>query len=69
MCLIISPRITFSINILTTKSIILLFIYNINLKYSIESIYFSIILDFLNKILENNKGKSLNHFYIHLYIS
>lgn len=30
--------------------------------------YFFVILDFLNKALENNRGKSLNHFYAFLYI-
>ena len=31
--------------------------------------YYFIILNFLNKILENDKNKNLNYYYISLYIS
>lgn len=63
--LVTFSRITLLANI---RSIILLPICNINLKYSVKSTYFFVILDSLNKGLENNRDKNLDHFHT-LYIS
>lgn len=65
---ITSSEIIYLANISSTQLIILLPIHHTSLRQSVNSMYLHIIINSLNKALENHKGKNFYYSYIFLYI-